>query len=41
MPPSVRETTDLHAAARAYCDAGWSVILARVEGKRALVRWRQ
>ena len=41
MSPSLRETTDLHAAARTYCEAGWSVIPARVAAKRALVRWRE
>jgi hypothetical protein len=41
MLPSLREAPDLHTAARAYCEAGWSVIPARVAAKRALVRWRE
>src|SRR5688500_5972818 len=41
MTSSLREVPDLYAAARTYCEAGWSVIPARVEGKRALVRWRE
>jgi hypothetical protein len=38
---SIAAATDPLAAACAYCRAGWSVIPARVRGKRAAVRWRE
>jgi hypothetical protein len=38
-PPAALSDTSI--AARAYCAHGWSIVPARVKGKRALVAWKR